>query len=57
MSSSAWVSGPCLGSSGAQLSLSTIQSGKGLLKEHPWASCNLLAELPLSLAVDASQTC
>ena len=48
--------GSLVPASGAHLSLSPIQSGKGLLTEHPWAPCNLLAELPLSLAVATAQT-
>ena len=40
----------------SDLGLSLIQSGKGHLKEHPCAPCNLLTELPVSLAVGASHT-
>jgi len=50
------LSGFCLGSSGGHRGLSPIQSRKGHhQKEHPWASCTVLIEPPVSLAVGASQ--
>ena len=50
------LSGSCLGSSGGHRGLSPIQSRKGHhQKEHPRASCTVLTEPPVSLAVGASQ--
>ena len=45
-----------MGSSGGHRGLSPIQSRKGHhQKEHLWASCTVLTEPPISLAVGASQ--